>query len=281
MAWRGIGDDLNLWYAVSADGVSWSPQQTVPGAASADGPSLAWDGNLLWMAWRGIGDDQGLYYATWDLRNPWSSINPIPGRGSSVGPSIAVIGGTPTMVWKGIGDDSGIYFSTFTGGGWAGQQNIGGVGTSDRPALATDPVTGIPRMVWKGIQGDHALYTSTQRGFFWEPQEMVSWIVAGNGPQGTVGIGRPGSQFGPGITTSAGRLSMAWRGIGSDQQIWFTQAAPDAGLKGSNQITEWSTQANVGGYATSNRPTVAAFRSRTYLAWKGQGFDNRIFTTFV
>jgi hypothetical protein len=145
------------------------------------------------------------------------------GTGSSWGPSIAIIGG-PILVWNGIQGDVGIYFSQFAGAKWGAQNNIGGVGTSDRPAVAADPVTGVPRMVWKGVPGDHALYTSTLRGAFWAPQQDVAWVIAGNGPAGTIGVGRPASQLGPGLVTAGGRLLMVWRGIGDDKNLWFTQA---------------------------------------------------------
>ena len=279
LAWRGIGDDLNIHYAVSSDGLTWTPQQTVPGAASADGPSLAFNGVQLVMVWRGVPGDQGLYFASWDLTNPWSVVTPIGNTGSSFGPSISVIG-SPIMAWKGVDGDSGVYFSTFTNGQWGGQRNIGGIGSSDRPAIAADPVTNVPRLVWKGIEGDHALWTSTLRGLFWQPQEQVAWVIAGNGPAGTVGVGHPGSQYGPGLTSGGGRLSMVWRGIDDDQTLWYTQAAPDPAVAGQ-ALAAWSTQANVGGFATSSRPTIAAFSGNTHLAWKGAGSDHRIFTTSI
>ena len=286
LAWRGIGDDHNIRTSVSTDGTHWSPQQIVPGAASGDGPSLAWDGSQLWMVWKGVPGDQGLYYATWNLSSPWGNVTNIGPVGSSCSPSIGIIG-SPILVWKGVDDDSGIYFATFSGG-WSNQQEIGGIGTSDRPAITADPVTGIPRLVWKGILGDHALYTSTQRAVssgvsFWQPQEQVSWLATGNGQQGTVGVGHPGSQLGPGVVTANGKLSMVWRGVGDDEDLWFTQAAPDAGLPGApaQTVAEWSTQAHVNGFATSSRPSIAAFGGRTWLAWRGAGDDHRIFLTSV
>ena len=278
LAWRGIGDDHNIRIAVSTDGQHWSPQGQVPGAASSDGPALAWDGSQLWMLWKGVPNDGGLYYATWNLTSPWSAVSQIPNRGSSCGASVAIIG-TPIMVWKGVDGDSAIYSATFSGS-WGAQQPVPGVGTSDRPAITADPVTGIPRMVWKGIDGDDGLYTSTLRGLFWQPQEAVAWVIAGNGPAGTVGIGHPGSAFGPSLVTSGGRLSMVWRGVGNDESLHYTQAAPDAGLPGQT-IAEWSTQAQVGGFASASIPAIAAFNGNTYLAWRGAGDDHQIYTTFV
>jgi hypothetical protein len=185
------------------------------------------------------------------------------------------------MVWKGLPGDSGLYFSQFNPGigKWASQNVIGGVGSSDRPYVAADPVTNTPRIVWKGIQGDHALYTSTLRSQFWQPQQEVAWVVAGNGGAGTVEVGRPASEFGPCLVNAAGKIFMVWRGINDDQDLWFTQGAPDAPL-GGQAIVEWSTQANVRGFATSSRPAIAFFNGNIFLAWKGVADDHAIYTTF-
>jgi len=281
LAWRGIGDDHQIWFSRSTDGINWTPQQSVPGAGTSDGPSLAWDGAQLWMVWKGVPGDQALYYATTNgaLVN-WSGVTSIGGVGSSCGPSITTVPGVgPLLVWKGVDDDSGIYFTTYQAGSWQPQNNVGGVGTSDRPAVALD-VTGIPRMVWKGVEGDHGLYTSTLRGLFWQPQQLVSWVVAGNGGLGTVTVGYPGSEFGPGLITAVGKLFMAWRGVGEDQELWFTQAALGPSF-GGQSAAEWSSQAVVGNVASSSRPAVASFNGNVYLAWKGVAGDHAIYSTFV
>lgn len=281
MAMRGIDDDHNVYFFTSSDGQNWSSQKrTVPGVGSSDSPSLAWDGTQLWMVCKGVPGDQGLYWANWDLVNTWTVRQPIAGAGSSHGPSIAIVGGTPILVCKGVEGDSGVYFSTFLAGSWSAPIKIGGMGTSDRPAVAADPVTGVPRIVCKGVQGDHALYTSMLRGLFWEPREEVAWVVAGNGGAGTAEVGRPGSEFGPSLVTARGKIFMVWRGIDDDQELWFTQAAPDPAIAGQS-IAEWSTQANVQGFGTSSRPAIAAFGGNIYLACKGIAGDRGIYTTFV
>jgi hypothetical protein len=73
---------------------------------------------------------------------------------------------------------------------------------------------------------------------------------------------------------------MVWRGSDPDQNLWFTQAAPDS-TPGLPSIAEWSTQAHVAGYASSSRPSVAVLHGRTYLPWKGVAGDHGIYTTFV
>jgi hypothetical protein len=290
MAWRGIDDDHNIYVSSSTDGTFWTPQKPIFNAASADGPSLAWDpvAGLVWMAWRGVPGDQGLYNATWNITGEWGNVQNIPQTGSSHAPSIAMIGvvpgvarGNPYLIWKGVDGDAGLYYSTYSDtGGWAPQKPIGGVGSTDSPAIAPDPVTGVPRMVWKGVAGDNALYTSTLRGLFWQPQDFVAWVEVGNGGQGTATIGRPFTSAGPGLISTGQQLLMIWRGSDPDQDLWFTQAAPDS-TPGLAPIAEWSTQAHVSGYASSSRPSVAVFHGRTFLAWKGVADDHGIYTTFV
>lgn len=292
MAWKGI-NETNLWVSRSSDGVNWTPQARVFGAASTDGPTLAWDGTTLWMAFRGVANDDRLYWSACtdtsaNFAQGFGKVTPIDGTGSAVGPSMTIFNGAPLLAWRGAPGDNGLYYSAFSGGSWAPQQSIGGVASSDRPSLCID-VDGLPRMVWRG-SGDEALYTSALVGIFWQPQELVRWIVAGNGPAGTIGVGYPGSASGPSIAspdvgspsfTAGGggfpsNVFMVWRGVTGDSGIYFTQGAQ--GGPGQPPV-EWSTQANIEGVATSARPAIAFFGNQIYLAWKGSGGDHTIWTT--
>jgi hypothetical protein len=53
MAWRGVDDDEDLWWAVSHDGKVWSRQLPLSDRASFNAPALAAYQNKLFMAWRG------------------------------------------------------------------------------------------------------------------------------------------------------------------------------------------------------------------------------------
>ena len=140
---------------MSGDGASWSQPQIVPGTATSDSTSLAWDGSQVWMVWKGVPGDQGLYFARWNLVGRWGQVGNIGGTGSNFAPSVAVVGlppgpGSqlvPMMASKGVDGDSQLYAANFVNGAWTPQnQNpIPGVGTSDKPAVAVDPVTGEPR----------------------------------------------------------------------------------------------------------------------------------------
>jgi hypothetical protein len=65
MAWRGVDNDELLYWAVTFDGKSWSPQQVLSDRSSFSAPALAVFKDKLFMAWRGDGDDN-LWWATYD-----------------------------------------------------------------------------------------------------------------------------------------------------------------------------------------------------------------------
>ena len=142
MAWKGIGE-TNLWVSRSDHGVNWTPQARVFGAASTDGPALAWDGSKLWMAFTGIAGDNNLYWtacsdSSADFAQAFSKVLPVPDTGSSIGPAMTIFNGWPLLVWRGIGGDTGLYYSTYGPGGWAAQNLVGGVGsTTGRPCAST------------------------------------------------------------------------------------------------------------------------------------------------
>jgi len=183
-------------------------------------------------------------------------------------------GAGPLLVWRGISGDDALYFTRWQNP-WAGQQRIGGMGSADRPSVCVG-FDGVPRMVWRGIPGDDSLYTSTLVGQFWQPQQQLSWVIAGNGSQGTVGIGVPGSSVGPTVTNAGDRVFLTWHGVPGDDGIYFTQAA--AGPGGQPSI-EWSSQAVLEGIGTSERPAIAMFIGLPFIAWKGVGGDHAIYTT--
>lgn len=283
MAWRGSGDDRNIWFSTSANGKDWTPQHRVSGAATIASPSLAWDGTRVWMAWRGIGDDQNLYFAnSTDLfQTNTSGVAQVAAFASSHGPTMAFVAGQMWLLWKGIGGDSGVYFSFWTGSAWQGQQKIGGVGTAGSPAICRD-LTNVPRAVWRGTGDDQSLWTSALTGQFWQPQRQVSWIRAGNGSSGTIGVGYPGSKAGPqlawapGATPSQGRLLAVWRGIDGDQQLYFTQLSND--VVGASQVDEWSQQLTIPNTGSSHGVAVAFFAGLVVVVCKGIEGDTGIYT---
>jgi len=128
------------------------------------------------------------------------------------------------------------------------------------PVFTIDPDSGFEQIVYTTTTGQRLMDMS-------------------NGTAGTVGVGQPGSAFGPSLSSTPGRFFMAWRGVLADENPWFTQGAPDAPTGGAPPVVEWSTQANVNGFATSHRPSITVFNGAPFLAWKGVRDDHRIFTT--
>jgi len=275
--------DHNIWFATSNDGVNWTQQRKIPGAATVGGPGLAWDGTLLWMVWRGVGADQGIYFANSNdfFGGSWSGVQKIFGTASSHGPRIAIVNGLPIAAWKGANDDHGIYWTPFSNGKWQRQNKVGGIGTQDAPAICAD-VDDTVRMLWRGIGIDQQLWTSSLTGLFWQPQEPLSWIISGNAAMGTVDVGTAGSAAGPALAFIGDRIIAAWRGAGTDQSVYFTQLTRDiispVGGVGGQYVKEWSSQTNIPSAGSSDGPSLAKFNQRVHAVWKGVIADSGIYT---
>src|SRR6266704_2822609 len=199
----------------------WSAQTKMEGGTMA-APALVACGGILARAWRGTDDDHNLYWAStgdFFVRN-WTGVQKIGDRGSSHTPRIAFAGGSMVMVWKGVPGDSGLYYARFSGG-WGVQHKIGGVGSACAPAICQDLDPNAVRMAWRGVNDDQNLYTSTLSDQYWQPQEKVSWIINGNGAEGTAGIGYPGTADSPALANFADKVILAWRGVVNDEGLWL------------------------------------------------------------
>jgi len=216
------------------------------------------------MVWKGAGGDPGIWWTTFD-RKQWrpSGQQKIPGAGASQRPALAVFKGVLYMAWKGVGNDPNIFFTTYTDkGGWTAQQHIPNVGTSDGPAL-TVYGNGL-YLAWVGCGGDPSIWWSqTWDGHYWEPQHRVDGVGASGGPS-----------LAQLNAINQNLLCMAWKGIGGDQQIWWST------YNGGN----WSTpsgavQQIVPDVGTTVGPTLVNFGGPVYMAWKGAGQDSHIWWT--
>jgi hypothetical protein len=77
------------------------------------------------------------------------------------------------------------------------------------------------------------------------------------------------------FTSAFNRLAMAWKGSGGDSNIWFSSCSGPG---------NWTPQVPLDGVRSSHGPALSGFPSsgpspRLYLAWKGEGNDNRLFWT--
>lgn len=295
MTWKGHGDDNQIWFSTSADGIRWTDQAAVPTAYTSDQPALAtrFDGSVI-MAFVGPPGDGGLYWMVSLDGKAWGPLHKVDGVGSSHGPSLGWQSSKVPesdvlfMAWKGWDDDTGLYFSRLIDKNWSPQTKVGGVGSADRPALATD-VDGSLRMTWRGVPGDNILYTSVLRDLFWDPQELVQWIIPGNGGAGTAQVAHALSEFGPAACSrfrqtyfvgeappTDNKVFLVWRGD-DNEGLYFTQLALD--VIGTTQASRWSSQVNVPRVASSHRPSMALYNSVMHFAWKGAGSDTGIYST--
>ncbi|MEC0268330.1 matrixin family metalloprotease [Paenibacillus anseongense] len=147
--------------------------------------------------------------------------------------------------------------------GWKRQPPLTDRGTSDAPALVSYFESRIDgtgsefvKMVWKGIGDDHTIYESDLVGG-WSPQRVIPGIGSSHSPAITEHLP---------LGDTASIPVMAWRGIGSDNSIFWS-------VFWNNQWTP-QTRYAVG---TSTRPTLASVNGKVYIAWKGLGTDYRIF----
>ncbi len=192
----------------------------------------------------------------------WSDQNVIPGTGgSSDSPAITqCTGNTPNvgvyLLWKGIGNDQRLFFEKLdVYGHWGNQVPLPFGGTSTAPSLTCSQ--GVLMAVWKGIAGDQRIFysTSSDGGVTWSPQDSVSSI---------------------GLTDTAPSIAWYWRdtyqgfryeaylvfrGIGSDQQVYYDVWNPESATKGATGV--WEFVEPVPGAFTDVAPTASYFFGST------------------
>jgi hypothetical protein len=264
LVWKGVSGDSGIYHStfVHAQGrPDWAPQNKIQGVGTSASPALtSFSGDELpttsrelFMAWKGIPDDQGIYWS----RGLGRQAN-VPDVGTSQGLALAAQANQYIyMAWKGIEGDAGIYWSYnnlfHQLGGWAPQEKVAGVGTSDKPALAYH----FPRlsMAWKGVRGDSGIYCSVNQGDAnWRPQNRVPNV---------------GTSAGPALAFFGGALQMAWKGIEGDSGIYHASSTDD-GLT-------WTPQQRIPGVGTSHSPALAVFNGRLFMAWKGIPGDSGLY----
>ena len=106
------------------------------------------------------------------------------------------------------------------------------------------------RFAWKGFGADWNIYIGQGLDL---DQSKLSAFGTGNSPALAVYNG----------------TSMAWRGAGGDQRIWYSN------LNALDGVT-WSPQQAVPNALTSTAPALAPFNGKLYMAWKGAGGDQSL-----
>lgn len=252
MAWKGIECDDRIFWSVF-NGLSWTPQQTVPGIGSGSGVSLAVFNNQLYMAWRGLGADQRIFWSSFNGIQ-WSAQQVAPGLGTSTGPRIAAFKNALYMAWKGAEGDQRLFWSSFNGSNWMPQQQIAGAASSVGPSLAVFNNSLLAS--WKGQYGDQSLWFSSFDGSNWTSQKQIPGTASSEGPS---------------LTIFKNALWAAWKGEFSDQRL-FTSS-----FNGAN----WAGQQPIPGVASSIGPSIAVLGDSLFAVWKGALGDERVwFSSF-
>lgn len=150
---------------------------------------------------------------------------------------------------------------------WSTQSTMPNAGTSATPAMTN--CNGITYMVWKGVGNDTNMYFSAiAAGGTWAPQQLLG--------------GGGGTSTGPTVTCDFDEsIVVAWKGIGSDERIWYTSAQVETSVDQPIGPLQWSQQKIVdGGGLTDLSPSLMVLRNanggQLYLAWKGAGSDTSV-----
>ncbi len=145
MAWRGIGDDENLWWA-TFDGAEWTSQRQYGGNPTSNGPAMAVFQNQLFLVWNGAHFDSSIWFTSFDGEmQDWRQRRQVSGVATNESPAVTVFQDRLYMAWGGLGNPN-IYWSFFDGQDWAtfpdGQrQQMTDALTASGPALvAFDPM---------------------------------------------------------------------------------------------------------------------------------------------
>lgn len=151
--------------------------------------------------------------------------------------------------------------------GWTPQTPLSDRASTDGPSLAlvTTPYSlgmsslAILCMAWTGTKGDSGLYFATSSdGTAWSAQQKIDGVGSSNSPAL--------ASFHPRGTNAMG-LFMAWKGTGSDHNIYWSV---------NTDLTSWSPQQSIP-VGTSARPALCEFNGQMVLAWKGVPGDSGIY----
>jgi hypothetical protein len=280
LAWRGVEDDQNLYWAVSFDGRYWSRQFVLSDRASADAPALAVFRDKLVMAWTGVGGDDNLYWATYDGNADlkWSDQSPAtasPGvkdRASVEGPSLAVFQDKLFMAWRGVSGDQDLYWATYDGNPnltWSKQNGLGDRASFDVPALGVfqDQLF----MAWRGVEGDENLYWAT-----YDDNDPRNWTDQRS-------LTDRGSTEGPALVAFNNKLYMVWkgvRGIDEDDERLYWATYDEADPRGWTDQTVMAgmtaDKSNTYTVGSVHRPSLAVFQNRVFVAGAGPNTQSSI-----
>ncbi|WP_236706145.1 hypothetical protein [Frankia sp. ACN1ag] len=185
-----------------------------------------------------------------------ASVVPCPAAGRQPVGDCADGGGLvsdPMLIWKGKNADQRLFWSrAHSDGSWRDQQQVryfatnrGGIGAASDGRLTA-------RAAWRGADDDSRIWTAGWYGDGWSDQQTP--------------VDAPRTEDRPALAFHDDRTVMAWRGVGPDQTIWFSE--------------NLGPQRVAGGQASSTHgPALASYGGLLYMAWKGSGGDQGLYWT--
>ncbi len=120
------------------------------------------------------------------------------------------------MVWKGVGGDDRVFYTTkYMDDPWAPQARVHLARSHYEPSIAV-----YNRRLFMVVNLGNAIWFHTYYPNQWAPQHKQ--VVINN-----FGVG---TSHGPSVAAHGGRLFMVWKGVGTDNRIWYSSVATNMSL---------------------------------------------------
>jgi hypothetical protein len=258
-----------------------SVPQWLNGAYSSAGPSFSFVGNKLVAVWKGAGNDNRIWCSTASFTNweGWSEAqwsNPAPLAGANFATTLAPCLTDPitypdgssgvSLFWRSASDKS-IWNAAYDGANWSEASQVPGAISDAAPAATY--YKGNLIAAWRGEGSDQQVHWSVLPGASSAPiKPLPKW-----GPPSVVpGVG--GTSDAPALAAAASGVYLVWKGESSDPRIFYS-------TYDGNTWTAQQLVPGVGG--TSQGPVARAaavgptLTDNIWLAWKGEGNDERVF----
>lgn len=298
LVWKGANNDSRLFHTRMDQNGNWIEQRVISAAGgTSTSPAVACsqqDG-LLVAAWKGAGTDTRIFYTvSQNEGDTWSPQREVGGGRTELQPALAIVPGeiiiparggarprntppVPFLVWKGLGADRRAHFSQLRNGVWQPPVVVPGVALDSAPGASAVLANRRGSVVWKEAGGVGMRFT-TYSGDPAQPSWSPPAQIAGDG--GTSAA--PALALPPFRNTFAAGQFVAWKGIGSDQRLFYTrsrdggaswdpqlQGPPDARTDTGPAVARRSFNHSVGG----------GFRvdGHAVVVWKAPGGDQRMY----
>ncbi len=222
VVWQDNRDLDNDIYYKQFDGVTWQPEQEISSDAGMEdqtAPSIAVDGDMVYVAWGDNGDgDWDIYYRHFDgvTWQPEQEISADPGTAKQNYPIVAVDAGRVHVLWRDDRDGRwNVYYRCFDGVTWQPELKISSDISEDigirQYSIAVDGDR--VYVVWgerRPADNDWDVYYKYFDGIGWQPELDISM------DSGTEG------QWWPSIAVNEGKVHVVWTDyVEGDADIYY------------------------------------------------------------